>query len=545
MKPIKQPLFFLTTAFSICLSGCSDLDVPVESEFTPGNFPGTPSEYIAATGPVYSQLAVQYNANRTGLLASYATEYWQLQELSTDAAIIPARDGNFDDGGQFRQLHQHTWSPDHVTVTRIWQWGYGGINIANRVIGLFESTPNSPTKTASLAELRAMRALYHYYMMDLYGNVPIITVFGSTNQPTNAKRAEVYAFIESELKAVMPNLSTSAGALTYGRVTKWMAQALLAKMYLNAEVYTGQPRYRESLAACDTILTKAGNLYTLDADYQSIFNPDNGPQIRDVIFAIPYDGTLIKGNYFTRFATHPLLMTKYNIPNRPSIAMSTIKEFHAKFNLPGDVRNDTWLIGKQFDFSGRPITQATTKRGLDATYAGADGSAAVTWQLEFSPDLTLVNAAKMDVGNDILAQAKGIRSVKFYPDKNSAPDRYQGNDLPVFRLADIYLMKAEAILRGVPATTVGSELQTPVVLVNKLRARAKTTPVTTVDLNLLLDERVRELSWEGWRRNDLIRFGQFENVWGFKDNKEVFRRLYPIPANERSLNPSLVQNPGY
>ncbi len=527
-------------ALTLCLvlSSCTDLIVPIESELTPANFPSTSSDYLTATGPVYTQLALSSTA-------SYAIDYWRLQELATDEAIIPARDGNFDDGGQYRQLHQHNWTPDHVTVKGVWQWGYGGINIANRILKLFETTPDSPAKTASVAELRAMRALYYFYMMDLYGDVPIVTVFGDTKLPTNAKRAAVFTFIESELKAIMPNLATTTGAATYGRATKWMAQALLAKMYLNASVYTGQPRYAETVAACDTILTKAGGLYALDDSYQSIFNPDNGPQIKDIIFAVPYDANLVKGNMFTRFATHPLLMAKYAIPFRPSIAMSTIKEFYARFNLPGDVRNDTWLVGKQFDFNGIPITTQTTKKGLDAAYAGADGTATITWQLEFSPELTLTNPAKMDVGNDILAQAKGIRSVKFYPDKNSSTDRYQSNDMPVFRLADIYLMKAEATLRGAITTSVGGELQTPVVLINKIRKRAKTALATSIDLNGLLDERAREFSWEGWRRNDLIRFSKFEDAWGFKDNNETFRRLYPIPATERSLNPSLLQNPGY
>ncbi|RRB07206.1 RagB/SusD family nutrient uptake outer membrane protein [Larkinella rosea] len=540
MKNRNSKLALLALTLGFVGSGCSDLNVKIESELTASNFPKTAEEFVAASGPIYTQLAY----NQAGV--SYAVEYWRMQTLSTDEAIIPARDGNFDDGGQYRQLHQHNWTIDHTNGISVWQWGYSGINTANRIIKLFEASADSPARTTALAELRTMRALFHFYMMDLYGNVPIVTVFGDSKLPGTSKRADVYAFIEKELKESIPNLNATVGALTYGRVNKWMANALLAKLYLNAEVYAGTPKYAETVATCDALLTGAGSLYALDDNYQSIFAGDNGPQIKDIIFAVPYDGNVVPGNHFTRFGTHPELVAKYSIPFRPSIAMSTIKEFYAKFNLKGDVRNDTWLVGKQFNFDGTPILVNTTKKGLDATYAGTDGTAAIKWQLEFSPDLTLVIPAKLDVGNDDLAKAKGIRSVKFYPDKNSnASTRYQGNDFPVFRLADIYLMKAEAILRGATATTVAGELQTPVVLVNKLRKRAKTDLAVTLTLDELLDERARELSWEGWRRNDLIRFGKFEDAWGFKDNKETFRRLFPIPASERALNPGLTQNPGY
>jgi starch-binding outer membrane protein, SusD/RagB family len=166
--------------------------------------------------------------------------------------------------------------------------------------------------------------------------------------------------------------------------------------------------------------------------------------------------------------------------------------------------------------------------------------------LDFTPEMTLVRPATMDVGNDELGKAKGVRSIKFYPDRNANPNtRYQGNDMPVLRLADVMMMKAEAILRGAAATSIGGELQTADVLVNKIRSRAKAPLITGVTLDQLLDERAREFAWEGWRRNDLIRFGRFENAWGFKNNTDVNKRIYPVPTSERSLNPDLVQNPGY
>ncbi|ATL47100.1 RagB/SusD family nutrient uptake outer membrane protein [Chitinophaga caeni] len=527
--------FLIAGALSaiIMCSACTDLDVTVESEYTNENFPTTEEGFIAASGPIYSQLATKY-----------AIDYWRLQELSTDEAIIPARDGNYDDGGQYRFLHLHTYTKDHPTVRSVWQWGFGGINACNRIYKLFEQAPESESKPKALAEIRAMRALYYFFMMDLFANIPLMTDFNATVLPEQKSRAEIFAFIETELKAALPLLSTQTGQITYSRPTKWFAFALLQKLYLNAEVYIGQNRYQESVAMADSILV--GNRFSLSADYVSIFAPDNGPQILETIFAIPYDANVIQGCMFARFGLHTGLQEKYSLPFRPSIALSTIQLFYEKFNLPNDVRNSTWLAGKQYNFDGTPIMIKTTNKGLDDTYNGPDPSAEIEWQLEFTPAMPLKKVETMDVGNDELGKARGVRSIKYYPDKNTHPTtRNSNNDVPVFRLADVLLMKAEAILRGANATSVNGELQTADVLVNKIRSRAKTDPVNNIGLNELLEERAREMAWEAWRRNDLIRFGAYEASWGFKTDADPDKRIYPIPATEITLNGNLDQNDGY
>jgi hypothetical protein len=530
-----KKILYIAALLSTAVISCTKLDVKVESELTPDNFPNNPDSYIAATGPVYTQLR-----------SIYAVDYWRMQELSTDEAIIPARDGNYDDGGQYRFLHMHTWTPDHPNVKSNWEWGFGGINTCNRLLSLFEANSGNATAKTTIAEMRAMRALYYFFMMDLYGNVPIVSTFPVEGAPKTAPRTEVFAFIEKELKEAIPNLSTTAGALTYGRPTKWMAFALLEKMYLNSQYYTGAAKYTEAVAMADSVLDRGKAIYSLDADYLTVFAPENGPATKETIFAVPYDPNVAEGNQFTRFGLHTAIQTKYGIPFRPSIALSTIKEFYEKFTLTNDVRNTTWLAGKQFEFNGTPIIIKSTKKGVDASYTGADGSAAVNYQLDFTPEMPLVKPATMDVGNDELGKARGVRSIKFYPDKNSNPStRNQGNDVPVLRLADVMMMKAEAILRGAAPTTISGELQTADVLVNKIRTRAKAPAISGVTLDQLLDERAREFAWEGWRRNDLIRFGKFESLWGYKTNTDVNRRIYPVPTSEKALNPNLVQNPGY
>jgi hypothetical protein len=527
----KIIILFNILACLMIFESCSKLDVDVESQYVKDNFPVTNADYAALFGTMYSNLSSQYGV-----------PYWRMQELSTDAAIIPARDGNFDDGGQYRQLHYHTWTIDHPNVRDIWQWGFGGINNCNRLINLTnESSVPEASKTASLAEVRAMRALYYYFMMDLYGNVPIIDTFPVSTLPGNQTREKVFEFIEKELLAVVSQLPVKDNnnrQLVYGRPTQAMAYALLEKLYLNAEVYTGKPRYNDVVTMADNILKNAN--YALDAKYSDIFDVNNGAQVNETIFAIPYDQQ-IPGNQMTRFGFYPALAASYGINVGFSIAMSTTPEYYNRFNLTNDVRNSFWLIGKQY------APDANRKPDLSKPVFVAG----TTTQIEITPDLILKPGKPMDLGNTVADQAKGVRSIKYWPDVNAIQaTRLNGNDMPVLRLADVMLMKAEAVLRGATATTVNGELQTPLVLVNKIRSRVGAPAAITVTLTTLLDERAREFSWEAWRRNDLIRFGQFETEYPLPNdvltmNKDLTRRIYPIPANELKLNANLKQNPGY
>ena len=529
---MKKIIIILSVISAILgAQSCRKLDVDVESQYVKGNFPSTTSDYAALFGTMYSNLSSQYGV-----------PYWRMQELSTDAAILPARDGNFDDGGQFRQLHYHTWTVDHPNVRDIWQWGFGGINNCNRLINLTnESNGSDAAKQSSLAEVKAMRALYYFFMMDLYGNVPIINTFPVSTLPGNQTREKVFEFIEKELKELLPQLPQRINAnrvLWYARPTRAMAFALLQKMYLNAEVYTGKPRYAESVVMGDSVLKNTN--YFLDTKYADVFDVNNGPQINETIFAVAYDQQ-IPGNQMTRFGFYPALAPAYGINVGFSIAMSTTPEYYNRFNLNGDIRNTFWLIGKQF----APDANRKPDLSKPVMIAGTNT------QIEITPDLILKPGKPMDVGNTVADQAKGVRSVKYWPDVNAIQaTRLNSNDIPFLRLADVMLMKAEAILRGATVTTVNGELQTPLLLVNKIRSRAGAPLAISITLETLLDERAREFSWEAWRRNDLIRFGKFEIEYPLQNdiltmNKDVTRRLFPIPANELRLNTNLKQNPGY
>lgn len=215
------------------------------------------------------------------------------------------------------------------------------------------------------------------------------------------------------------------------------------------------------------------------------------------------------------------MRNKYSLAYTPSGPMSTWPEFYAYFKEPNDVRSTMWLTGKKYFHNGNPINIATTKKGYDEDYAGADGSAPITYHLEFTPEVVIKKPAVFDAGNDLKAWSMGYQLNKFYPDSTSTT-RNQNTDLSVFRYADILLMKAESILRGAPATNG----QTALSLVNDVRTKRNAAAWTSVTLQTLYEERSRELVSENWHRNDMIRFGKFEDSWGYKTDTDVRKRIY-------------------
>src|SRR5262249_21985600 len=226
------------------------------------------------------------------------------------------------------------------------------------------------------------------------------------------------------------------------------------------------------------------------------------------------------------------------VNNKPSGPESTLFSYYsAYFNDPGDIRNGQWLTGLQYNPDGSPLMVKTTKggpQGYDATYQGTDKGATYTYQLNLTPQIVFrtdpnsgANPSLFDLGNDEIAWNMGYRNIKYYPDSINISSRNQNNDMPVFRLADILLMKAEAILRGA-APTQG---QTALSLVNQLRGARTTSPAwTDVNLDSVYNERCRELSYETWHRNDMIRYGKYEGAWGFKTDSDPNHRIFPIPS---------------
>lgn len=512
-------------------SSCQKVNLDVKTQLTPETFPQTDQHYIQLTGQVYAQMR------------GISVEYFFLQSLSTDESIMPARGGNWYDGGRYEQHSKHTWDKDNAHISGAWNFLSTTISKANQSLFLIKDAPETAAKKTSIAEMRTMRALALYMMMDLWGNVPIVTQFGDITPPETKPRAEVFAFIEKEVKESIPDLSSAVGVSTYGRPTKYSAYALLAKLFLNAEVNIGTNRYNDAVAMCDNIITATGTPFSLESDYRKMFFIDNGPQIKEFIFAIPFDASFSNGYmFYARYSLPRSLQAKYSLKHTPSAPMSTLPEYYANFNDPNDKRNAQWIRGKQFNNDGTPVMVNTTNKGYDQFYSGPNPTTPISYQVDITPNVTLRDASRpFDAGNDELAWNMGYRNNKFYCDSTSS-NRNQNNDVPLFRYSDILLMKAEAMLRGATPT----QGQTPLSLVNQLRAvRTTSAPWTSVTLEDLYKERCREMAWEMWHRNDMIRFGKFEDKWGFKTDAQTFHRLFPIPSTATLLNPKLKQNPGY
>lgn len=556
-KNLKQFIIVIAAGLFI-MSSCHKIEVKPNSLYTEDVFPKTDAEFQSVMGTIY-----------TSLRGHYSLGYWFAQEISSDEAILPVYGGNWFDGQGYIQLHRHDWNKDHGWITTVWNDANSIVGLCNQTMYIFKTAPDGDSKNTALAELKTLRAFAYWELLDMFGNVPLDTIYPSPGVQAKATRAQVFSFVESELKAALPYLKTTTGSSTYGKVTKWMANALLAKLYLNAEVYAGSPKYNESIAACDAVISSGNFAVEARSTYLNQFSPANGPSYKEFIFAIPYDPSTSNGYLFHgRYDLNRNLGIKYRysgstpgsysfnqivlnqtsgnglINAKPSGPRATLSSFYNSYFKAdaNDIRNNQWLVGNQFWPDGSPMMVSTTKKGYDQFYAGADGGAAYTYQLYIDSVISArLNPTSIDCGNDEIAWNMGIRNIKFLPDANSS-SRNQSNDAPIFRYADILLMKAEAILRGGTATNG----QTALSLVNLVRSNRSTSAAwTSVTLDDLYAERAREFTWECWRRNDMIRFGKYETLYGFKTNTDTYRRIFPIPTAAMNTNPKLVQNPGY
>lgn len=551
-------LFLIVIAAGFVMSSCHKIEVTPNSLYTEEVFPKTQDEFESVLGTIY-----------TSIRGHYSLAYWFAQELSSDEAILPVYGGNWFDGQGYIQLHRHDWNKDHGWITTVWNDANSIAGLCNQTMYIFRNAPAGDSKNTAMAELKTLRAFAYWELLDMFGNVPLDTIYPSPGVQAKATRAEVYNFVVSELKSALPFLKTATGKTTYGKVTAWMANALLAKIYLNAEVYAGTAKYNECIAACDAIISSGNFAVEPRASYLSQFYPTNGPSFKEFIFAIPYDPSTDNGYlYHARYDLNRNLGIKYRysgstpggynfdqiilnqttgnglINARPSGPRATLSSFYNSYfkTDANDIRRDQWLVGYQFWSDGTPIMIKTTKKGYDQFYTGSDGAESYTYQLYIDSVISARQTlSSIDLGNDEIAWNMGIRNIKFLPDANSS-SRNQSNDAPLFRYSDILLMKAEAILRGGAATSG----HTPLSLVNMVRSNRTTSSAwTSVTLDDLYAERAREFTWECWRRNDMIRFGKYENAYGFKSNADTYRRIFPIPTQAMNTNPKLVQNPGY
>lgn len=442
--------------------------------------------------------------------------YWKAQELSTDEAVIAWGDVGIQD------LHNMNWSAANPFLKGLYYRSLYQITLANEFIRQSADDQLSSRGISAgdadeirrfRAEARFLRAFQYWVLIDMYGNVPFITetdLIGAV--PKQADRKTIFAYIESELKDIEGSLAAPK-TNEYGRADQAADWALQARLYLNANVYTGTPRYTDAITYANKVI---GAGYSLISDYRWLMLADNQNNTSENILTINYDGLRTQGYGGTTFLTHAPVGGSESASNF-GISGGWGGTRTTK-NLPNLFPDYTGTADKRSQFY-------TTGQNLEIKDQGAftDGFAVTKYR-----NVNRAGAA---------GQSLDFADV----------------DFPLFRLSEIYLIYAEAVLRG----GTGGDAATAVANINKIRTRAygnASGNVTSLTLDFILDERARELYWEGFRRTDLVRYGRFTGanyLWPFKGGVaagrgvEDFRNIFPIPADDITANPTLKQNPGY
>jgi hypothetical protein len=453
---------------------------------------------------------------------SYMRAYWSLQELPTDEAAVAWN------SGPLQELNTMTWSSSNDLLNNNYTRIFYEVALCNEFIR--ESSDDklgsrgiagADAESARLYrnEARFLRALAYYHALDMYGNVPFVTEADapSKNLPKQIKRADLFAYLETELKAIEPLLKPARQA-PYGRADQGAVQALLAKLYLNAEVYTGTARYTDCLTYCTKIL---GEGYKLADNYQWLFLADNNVKAAsEIIFPITSDGLVSQTYGGTTYLIHAavggsMVGGTYGVSSGWAGNRSR-KTLPLLFTSAAGKDNRAMFFQTGQNLEINDLTQFT------------DGYAVTKWK-----NVTSTGAA----GND-------------------PQGTFVDTDFPLLRLGDVYLMYAEAVLRGGQGGTQTQALD----YVNALRDRAygnQSGRITAADLtapDFILSERGREMYWEGTRRTDLVRFGRFTTasyLWPWKGGVAAGKavstnlNLFPIPSTDIVANPTLTQNTGY
>lgn len=461
------------------------------------------AQVTAAVDSVYLGLAKFGNIN--GI--------FDAQEVSTDELMVPQRGVDWYDADQHVHAQTHKFVATDPYLNFSWVSCYAPIAKCNIVINHLPAY--SATQAATLIpEIRAVRAYYYFQILDLFGNAPLfLNDPATTDEYISKDRATIYAFVESELKSVIGKLSKNK---TYGKMNYWTAQALLARLYLNAEVYTGKANYAGAAAAANDVITNSP--YKLEPDYFANFIAAN-ENSNENIWVIPYDGITVTGfnvpfNTLDRGDTE-----QYNLHQQPWNGYCAIQDYYNSYDK-SDKRLKNFIVGQQY-------TTPTGTKKIDVNY---------------TPEVDeLYPMTRHDAGARI-----GKFEIKFVNGTGESP-----NDFPLFRLAEMYLIRGEAAWRQNPGDANAlSDINVSV-------KRAGLTPLISLSADAILAERGRELFVEMLHRQDLIRFGKYsiarryaQSTDGDKgakpaDDDAIKRSVYPIPQPQIDANKVLRQNTGY
>jgi starch-binding outer membrane protein, SusD/RagB family len=524
-------------ASALLMLGCSmflgsclkDLDREPFIEVTSASVYKDPANYKAVLAKLYAGLAVSGQQGPAGKpdisgidegFSTYLRQYWKAQELTTDEAVIAWLDGSLPD------YHEMDWSSGNEFVAAMYNRMFYQITQCNEFIR--ESTPaklaergiggTDATDIATYGtEARFLRALSYWHALDMFGNVPFVTerdLVGS-NLPNQTTRNELFNYIEKELQEII-ELLPAAGTNEYGRADRAAAATLLGKLYLNAEIYIGQEKYTQCVECCKAVIES--NVYSLDGQYRNTFlcDNDNSPE---VIFPIRFDGLQTQTWGGMTFLVHA--------------------------PIGGS------MVASEFGVDGGWGGLRTTSRFVDY-FVDTTGTTDTRAMFHFDGQTREIQEIKtFDFGYPITK----YRNVDQQGNQGSdATGKFPDNDFPMFRLADVYLMAAEAVARGGVGYSAPQALEMMNMVVRRAHSASTDYDIANLTLDNIFNERTRELYWEGHRRTDLIRYGKFTGgsyLWDWKGNVlegqsvSDHLNLFPIPAADLIANPKLQQNPGY
>ncbi len=490
--------FLIPILAALLMTACTNLDTEVYDKIPLEVFPENEAQIAALSNPTYKEME--------GLVQDWGG-YWMAQEITSDEMVAPTRGEHWDDGGKWRVLHTHTWNNTTEAVNVMWSMFYRGVYQSNFAIDMMKTFAQSDALQVSMAKLRAMRALYYWMLIDNYGDVPLLfTNIDAPEKPFRNKRAQIWQAIVSDLESALP-LIPAGGSKT--AASKGMAYTLLAKLYLNAEVYTGTAQWAKAEQYCDSVI--ALNQYVLETDPLGPFITENDASPEN-IFTIPYDEDNMKGFNLHMRTLHYNHNQTFNMTVGPWNGFA-VTEQHFNLYADDDKRKAYFLYGQQYDAAGLPIKDGTTDEPLI-----------------LDPHIPFLQMG--DESTEAEKLMSGARVQKFEI-KDGCTDNLS-NDYPVFRYADVVLMKAEAMIRQ---GKNGDEY------VNQIRQRAGLVATSGVTPDMLLAERGRELFWEAHRRQDLIRYGKFNIEWWQKPASGADRLTFPIPQWAIDANENLTAAP--
>lgn len=498
---LKSTLAIVSVFFIV---SCFDLSEDIYSEIPVDKFFGNEKDIIAYAGRAYIGLQPYPEEQRL----------WSLGENASDELVIPAKDNNeWKEGDRWQVIHKHTLGSATATnkiLTKSWDMVFEGISSCNEILSVI-SPATFENKDRVLAEIKILRAFYYYWALDYWGNIPFSITYGSKELPEQKDRQFVFDFIIQEIQDNIDHLQELPTPEYYGRVTKPMANMLLAKMYLNAQEWIGQNKYAEAVAACNEIIGL--NAYEIEDDYFANFKVLNEGSTEN-IFVIPFHSQLTDEHfYWAHLTLNEASVATFNMNEKPWDGFVLPEAFFNKYEA-NDLRRNSFLFGQQYDKSGDPIII----NGENFIY---------------TPTIENYQARK---------KWEGARCAKYEYQEGLKYDVVDmENDFVLFRYADVLYTKLEALHRG--GGSVSDFIGDPDL--QKIRTRAGLAPYTVGDITdaELLDELGREFAWEGHRRQDQIRFGVWGNSWWEKPASGPNKKLFPIPASALTTNTNLIQNP--